>query len=90
MPIIQSAIKKLRKDRKRTKANRAKKDHLKEAIKKASKTKKEVDVKEAIRLIDKARKTHLMHKNKARRLKSRLAKLAKPKAPSKRKTLKSS
>lgn len=75
MPIIKSAIKKLRKDRKRTKINRAKKDTLAHAIKKAKKSKSVKDVQIAISLVDKAAKTHLIHTNKAARLKSRLAKL---------------
>ncbi|MBI2036468.1 30S ribosomal protein S20 [Candidatus Microgenomates bacterium] len=84
MPIIKSAIKKLRQDRKRTKINRAKKENLKELIKKAKKSKTAEAVKKAQSAIDKAAKTHLIHKNKAARLKSALSKLAKPvKSPSK-------
>ena len=86
MPIIKSAIKKLRQDKKRTKINRVKKDSLKDAIKKALKTKKEVDVKGAISAIDKAAKKHLIHKNKAARLKSRVAKLISFKAAPKKTT----
>jgi len=85
MPIIKSAIKKLRQDRKRTKLNRVKKDFLKDAIKKALKTKKAVDVTKAISTIDKAAKRHLIHKNKAARLKSRVAKVLTGKAPIKKK-----
>ncbi len=82
MPILKSAIKKLRQDRKRTKINRIKKDALKELIKKAKKSKILEAVKKAQSAIDKAAKTHLIHRNKATRLKSRLSKLVKstPKA----------
>ncbi|MBI1919400.1 30S ribosomal protein S20 [Candidatus Microgenomates bacterium] len=78
MPILKSAIKKLRQDRKRTKINRIKKDALKELIKKAKKSKILEAVKKAQSAIDKAAKTHLIHRNKAARLKSRLSKLVKP------------
>lgn len=74
MPIIKSAIKKVRKDKKRTKVN----DLYVEAYKK---TLKKIrlggsDVKKLISLfysqIDKAVKHHVIHKNKATRLKSRV------------------
>ncbi len=75
MPIIKSAIKKLRKDTKRYKVNRAKKSRLAEFIKKAKKGKTVKTIRDAISAIDKAAKTHIIHKNKAARLKSHLAKL---------------
>ena len=82
MPIIKSAIKKLRKDRKRVRINDQKRLALRRSIKKAKKSKKEMDVRAAISLIDKASKNHLIHKNKAARLKSTLAKLKISKSPS--------
>lgn len=98
MPIIQSAIKKLRKDKKRTQQNLAKKAHLKEGLKKARKNPTPAVVKAAISAFDKAVKTNLIHRNKAARIKSRLAKLVKPqrkpattmkgKTPQKRKSAK--
>lgn len=48
---------------------------MKELIRKAKSRKKASDIQAAIRAIDKASKTHLLHKNKAARLKSTLAKL---------------
>ena len=72
MPIIKSAIKKLRKDRKRTKANDVRRIAFKKAVKIAQKSKKAQDIKIATSLIDKAVKTHIIHKNKAARHKSRL------------------
>lgn len=83
MPIIKSAIKKLRKDIKRYKVNRAKKDLAKNLIKKAEKSKTAENIKWAISAIDKAAKAHLIHKNKASRLKSKLARLAAAKKPGK-------
>ena len=76
MPITKSAKKKLRKDRVRTRLNRAKKVYLKEAIKKARARRTKQYERDAISLIDKAAKTELIHKNKASRLKSKLSKLA--------------
>lgn len=89
MPIIKSAIKKLRKDKKRTVINRQKENVLKDALKKARKTPNVKNVQEAESIIDKAAKSNLIHKNKAARLKSKLAKLAVKKsikAPKKTKT----
>ena len=75
MPLTKSAIKKMRQDQKRTKGNKSKMLALKEAIKKAKKEPGAENVTKAISLLDKATKNHLFHKNKASRLKSRLAKL---------------
>ena len=77
MPIIKSAIKKVRKDKKRTVVNslyvRAYQGTLKK-IKRGGNS----DVKKLISLfysqIDKAVKHHVIHKNKATRLKSRVSK----------------
>lgn len=89
MPIIKSAIKKLRKDKKRTVINRRKENVLRDTLKKARKTPNAKNIQEAESIIDKAAKNHLIHKNKAARLKSKLAKLLikKPaKTPKKAKT----
>jgi len=77
MPLTKSAIKKVRKDKKRTARNKALLAILKTAISKIKKTKNKDDFKKAVSLIDKAAKTKLIHKNKAARLKSSLAKLIK-------------
>ncbi|TSC64095.1 MAG: small subunit ribosomal protein S20 [Microgenomates group bacterium Gr01-1014_93] len=74
MPIIKSAIKKLRKDRKRTILNKAKKENLKALIKKARANKTPENLRAVFSALDKAAKTNLIHKNKAARLKSRLSK----------------
>jgi len=75
MPIIKQAAKKLRHDRKRTKQNIDKKLALKSVIKKARKQPNKKMLTEVFSALDKASKTHLIHKNKANRLKSNLAKL---------------
>lgn len=83
MPIIKSAIKKLRKDKKRTVENKRKKDELKRALKKARRLHTSASIVAAVRSLDKAAKNNLIHRNKAARLKSKLAKISskKTKAP---------
>lgn len=70
MPITKSAQKKLRQDKKRKTSNAVTKAAYKSAIKKAGK----LGVSKASSAIDKAAKKGLIHKNKAARLKSRIAK----------------
>lgn len=77
MPVIKSAQKKLRKDKKRTKRNKDFSEHLKTALKKAKKFPTEKNIKDAIVLADKAVKNNIIHKNKAARVKSGLSKLIK-------------
>jgi len=76
MPIIKSAKKKLRQDKKRTARNETYKKNYKEAVK-AVLEKKGKDVKKTLKKayskIDKAAKKGIIHKNKAARLKSRVA-----------------
>jgi|SRR3989344_6894596 len=74
MPLIRSAIKKLRKDLVRTIKNKNKKEHLKDVLKKARSDQSSENFNAAFSALDKAAKTHLIHKNKASRLKSRLSK----------------
>ncbi len=78
MPVIKSAKKKLRQDRKKEKLNNVLRNSLKKALKEAEKSKNSEKIKAAVVLIDKSVKKGLMHKNKAARNKSRLSKLAKP------------
>ena len=75
MPVIKSAKKKLRKDRKRTAHNLGMKNALKAFIKTAKLSKKEADIIKAVQAIDKAAKNRIIHNNKANRLKSLLSKL---------------
>lgn len=76
MPIIKSAKKKLRQDKKRTARNLIYKRRYKEAIKKIKKSKKPTkkEIEEAYSKIDKAVKKKVIHKNKVARLKSQVAK----------------
>ena len=79
MPVIKSAIKKLRIDKKRTFHNNILRNTLESAIKKAEKETRDFEViKKAQSLLDKAVKNGLVHKNKAARIKAKLAKKVKP------------
>ncbi len=83
MPVIKSAKKKLRQDKKTTLARAKVEATLKETIKKAVATPTDKTVRAAVSLIDKAAKKHIMHANKAARIKSRLAHMLNPKATTK-------
>jgi small subunit ribosomal protein S20 len=72
MPVLKSAIKKLRQDRKRRVLNLNLKETVKAALKLAKKSKTPEAIKKAQSLLDRAAKKHLFHKNKAARLKSNL------------------
>lgn len=81
MPITKSAIKKVRKDKKRTKENLAyisayKRlfDQIKKAVKKESKDVTEL-IKKYYSIVDKAVKKKVIHKNKGNRLKSKVKKI---------------
>lgn len=77
MPILKSAKKKLRQDKKRTGVNKIYRKNLRQAVKLARKEKSAKAIKLAYSALDKAAKKKVIHKNKAARLKSRLMKLAK-------------
>jgi len=76
MPIIKSAIKKVRKDKKRTNINNKYIESYKKTMKKIKLG--GTDVKKLVNSLysqlDKAVKRHVIHKNKAIRLKSRATK----------------
>ena len=72
MPIIRSAIKKVRKDKTRTARNLKRELALKSAIKKARLNKTAKNLQAAFSALDKAAKVKLIHPKKAARLKSRL------------------
>lgn len=74
MPRTKSAIKKMRKDKKRTQLNKIYEKKYKEAIKKAKKTGDEKYLKEAYSMIDRAVKRKVIAKNKGSRLKSKVSK----------------
>ena len=74
MPIIKSAIKKLRRDNKRKLENRAVRVTVRKSIKDARISSSNEDVSKAFSLIDKAVKKGLIKKNTAARKKSQLSK----------------
>jgi small subunit ribosomal protein S20 len=74
MPITKSAKKALRQDRRRAISNRLTRQQLKRAMAQIKK-KPPKDLTEIYRLLDRAAKKGIIHKNKAARLKSRLAKI---------------
>lgn len=74
MPQIKSAIKKMRQSEKKAEANRNVKNKLKDKVDAYKKKPTEKGYQEVTSLLDKAAKTNVLHKNKAARLKSRLAK----------------
>lgn len=78
MPVIKSAIKKLRKDITRTKRNDELRKKVSLAISAAKKEKTAKAVSAAVSTVDRAVKNKIIHANKAGRMKSALSKLAKP------------
>lgn len=78
MPIIKSAIKKMRQDKKRTAHNLKIKNNLKSLIKKMRKNRSTKLLAEVSSALDKAAKIKLIHPNKAARLKSRFFRLSTP------------
>lgn len=74
MPVTKSAKKTLRQERKKTVKNKTMKDTLKSMLKKAAQNPSDELVQKTVSFVDKAVKQHLIHKNKAARLKSRLSK----------------
>lgn len=77
MPIIRSASKKMRQDKKRTQINKSRKNLVKELLDKAQKKPTQENISAAASAVDKLAKVKVIHKNKAARIKSRLAKLSK-------------
>lgn len=74
MPVIKSAIKKLKQSLKHQAHNRSVKKSVKELIDTFKKSPTAKAYSEAVSALDKAAKINAIHKNKANRLKSRLAK----------------
>ncbi len=77
MPVIKQAAKKLRHDIRRTKQNVNVQKQLHDLIKSMRKAPSKKTLTGVFRTLDKAAKRHLVHPNKAARLKSRLSKLLK-------------
>lgn len=76
MPIIKSAIKKVRKDKRRTQRNKKRATMVKNIVKDTRKAPNAKNLTAAFSALDKAVKVNLIHKKKASRLKSRLSKLS--------------
>lgn len=79
MPIIKSAIKKLRSDAKKAGFNKATKTKAKSAIDTFKKALSAETLAKAFSMVDKAAKKGVVKKGKADRIKSRLAKKIAPK-----------
>jgi len=75
MPVTKGAIRKQRADRRRAAINLRVKKTFKEAVLAVRKHPGIKNLTAVYRRLDRAAKTHVIHKNKAARLKSRLAKL---------------
>lgn len=79
MPVTQSAAKALRRDQHRNQVNQRIRRRLHEALKQARQKPGLKTLKIAASLLDRAAKKKVIHRNKAARLKSKLAKLTPPK-----------
>ena len=75
MPITKSAQKALRQTKRRTTRNRAWKQKLKDAVKKAEAQKTKEAICYAFKIDEKTAKVKVIHKNKSARIKSKLSKL---------------
>ena len=75
MPITKRAVKKLRHDRKRTIEIKRVHEALQKLVKSMRKKPTATSLTKVFSALDKATKTHAIHKNKAARLKARLSKL---------------
>jgi len=81
MPVIKSAIKKLRRDKKQEKENNLFRASVEKAVKEATKSPTQKAAGAAFSLVDKAVKKNLLHKNKAARIKSKISLLLPKKTP---------
>jgi len=79
MPLIESAKKALRQDKRRTIVNRNIKEALRLALKEAREKRSSKSLSKAFSALDIAAKKNVIHRNKASRLKSRLTKFVKTK-----------
>lgn len=75
MPVIKSAIKKLKQSKVRATRNRKVRDGVKELVAKFRKKPTRESYSKITSVLDKAAKNNVLHKNKASRLKSRLSSL---------------
>ncbi|HUV46991.1 MAG TPA: 30S ribosomal protein S20 [Candidatus Bathyarchaeia archaeon] len=79
MPVTKSALKALRRDRRRSEINKPIRSKFKAALKKARENPVTENVRFASSLLDRAAKRKIIHKNKASRLKSKLSRLLRKK-----------
>jgi len=87
MPVTKTAKRALRGSRNKTDVNKLIIKKLEIAVRVAKKSKAGKDLLKAVSLTDRAAKKHVIHKNKAARIKSQLSKLvAVKKSPEKAKT----
>lgn len=77
MPILKSAIKKLKQDKKRALVNRAYREKYRLAVKNVRSKPTPKTLQTVYQALDRAAKVRVIHKNKASRLKSRLSLLLK-------------
>lgn len=75
MPITKQAIKKLARDRVIAKKNASLRERLRDQVKNMRKTPTKKALSLVFSALDKAAKKHVIHANKAARLKSRLSRL---------------
>lgn len=75
MPVIKSAKKKLRQDHRLEIENDGVRNLVKSALRNAKKNPSKKEIEKAVKVIDKAAKKNIIHKNKAARLKSNLSKI---------------
>jgi small subunit ribosomal protein S20 len=87
MPLLKHARKKLRQDKKRTLANKKVKTTYKSMLKEAKENPTAESISAAVSSVDKAVKNHIIHANKAARIKSSLSKVT-PDSAAKKKTVK--
>lgn len=78
MPLLANAKKALRVSKKKTEVNSRVKSILKTMVDKMKKSPSAENLRAAYSAVDTAVRKHLMHKNKAARVKSQLSKLSKP------------
>ena len=85
MPIIASAKKALRQSKTKNVRNKIVRTNVRVAVKKSVKAADQTSLSQLFSAVDRAVKNHIIHKNKAARIKSRAAKKLAPAAPVKAK-----
>jgi len=88
MPVTKTAKRALKGSKRKAQVNKKIVSGLEIALRVAQKSKKEKDVSKAMSLTDRAHKKHVIHANKAARIKSSLSKLLPKKATKASKTKK--